>query len=66
MGVSYVTASQVISNLEDTGLLKEITGQKRYKVFRYDPYLALFNWQAITIPRETEDNGSVSKSEVPA
>ncbi len=63
MGVSYVTAAQVISNLEDADLLKEITGQKRYKVFRYDPYLALFNQQAIAIPREAEDKGSEDEVE---
>ncbi|MFO7716195.1 Fic family protein [Desulfosarcina sp.] len=63
MGVSYVTAAQVISNLEDSGLLKEITGQKRYKVFRYDPYLTLFNQQAIAIPGEVEDNGSEDEIE---
>jgi Fic family protein len=60
MGVSYVTASQVVTNLVDAGLLEEITGQKRYKVFRYEPYLGLFNRQAMVIPQETETPGSAA------
>lgn len=51
MKVSYVTASSVIQNMEELGILKEITGQKRNKVFRYEPYLKLFSNQAISLPR---------------
>lgn len=43
MDVSYVTASSVVQQMEGLGVLKEITGQKRNKVFRYDPYISLFN-----------------------
>lgn len=50
MEVSYVTASNVIGKLEEAGLLKEITGQKRNKVYRYEPYIALFNQQALMVP----------------
>ena len=39
MNVSYVTASSVIGQLTDLGILREITGQKRNKAFRYDPYV---------------------------
>lgn len=51
MGVSFVTAASVIGNMEEAGLLREITGQKRNKVFRYEPYVALFNRQAISRPQ---------------
>ena len=43
MDVSYVTASSVVQQMEGFGVLKEITGQKRNKVFRYDPYISLFS-----------------------
>ncbi len=50
MGVSYVTASSAIQNMEEMGILKEVTGQKRNKVFRYEPYMRLFSNQAISLP----------------
>ena len=54
MKVSYVTASSVIQNMAELGILKEITGQKRNKIFRYEPYLQLFSSQAISLPRTEE------------
>jgi len=65
MGVSYVTASSVIGNMEDAALLKEITGQKRNKVFRYEPYIALFNRQAISLSQELDEPDSEIKSGSP-
>lgn len=55
MDVSYVTASNVIGKMEEAGLLKEVTGQKRNKVYRYEPYIALFNQQALALPRDADD-----------
>jgi ribosomal protein S25 len=55
MEVSFVTASNVIGKLEETGLLKEITGQKRNKVYRYEPYIALFNQRALALPRDADE-----------
>jgi len=43
---SYMTAASAISRLEKAGLLTEITGQKRNRLFRYGPYLDLFSPQA--------------------
>jgi Fic family protein len=42
LGVSWPTAGKLITQLEARGLLQEITGQRRNRVFRYGPYLALF------------------------
>jgi Fic family protein len=58
MEVSYVTASSIIKQMEGLGILKEITGQQRNKVFRYEPYLELFSRQAISLPKEQEWTGS--------
>ena len=51
LNISYVTASSIIQKMEELGILKEITGQKRNKIFRYEPYLRLFESQAISLPR---------------
>ena len=42
MAVSWPTANKLIRSFQDRGLLEETTGQRRNRVFRYAPYLALF------------------------
>jgi len=42
LGVSWPTAGKLIGQLEKRDLLQEITGQRRNRIFRYGPYLALF------------------------
>jgi cell filamentation protein, protein adenylyltransferase len=43
LGTTFPTASRLVAGFEELGLLREITGQKRSRVFRYEPYLALFD-----------------------
>ena len=45
MACSFVTANRVVADLVEAGALKEITGQSRNRVFRYEPYLKLFERQ---------------------
>ena len=40
--ISFATANGLVKQLEDVGLLTEITGGRRRRVFSYDPYLDLF------------------------
>lgn len=40
---AFPTANRLISRFEDLGLLREITGQRRSRVFTYQTYLALFD-----------------------
>ena len=39
----FPTANRLVARFAEAGLLSEVTGQRRSRVFRYDPYLALFD-----------------------
>ncbi len=41
LGVAYPTANNLINNFANLGLLQEITGQTRDRIFKYSPYLDL-------------------------
>jgi Fic family protein len=47
LGIHYVTASKLIDRFHDLGLVTEITGRKRDRVFSYEPYLDLFREEPI-------------------
>jgi len=40
--VSFATANKLVESLSQLGLLSEVTGRKRDRIFRFAPYLALF------------------------
>ncbi len=42
LGVSYKAANDLISEMVQNGLLKEMTGQSRNRVFLFDEYIKLF------------------------
>jgi Fic family protein len=42
-GLTKAPANQLVARMVDLGLLVEITGQKRNRQFRYDPYVWLFD-----------------------
>jgi Fic family protein len=54
LGCSYVTAANIIQQLEKLSILQEITGQQRNRLFRYDPYITLFDRQALSLPATEE------------
>jgi Fic family protein len=41
--VSFPTANRLAARFEELGLLHEVTGQRRGRLFRYDSYLRLFD-----------------------
>jgi Fic family protein len=43
LGTTYPTASRLVGGLEDLGILVEITGRKRSRIYRYEPYISLFD-----------------------
>jgi Fic family protein len=43
LDVSFPTASRLVGRFEELRLLREITDQKRGRIYRFDPYLSLFD-----------------------
>jgi Fic family protein len=43
LGTAYPTASRLVLGLEEMGILKEITGRRRSRIYRYEPYVSLFD-----------------------
>lgn len=41
--VGFPTANRLVARFEDLGLLTEITGKRRGRLFRFEPYLRLFD-----------------------
>ena len=42
-GMSFPTANKAMSYLMETGIARELTGQRRNRVFSYDAYLSILN-----------------------
>ncbi len=42
LGVVFATANKLLKRFEELGLVNETTGGKKFRRFRYTPYLALF------------------------
>jgi len=53
LSTTFPTASRLVSSFEELGLLREITGRKRSRLFRYEPYLTLFD-DAIGVDEEAD------------
>jgi Fic family protein len=47
LGCAFVTAGKIVQQLVAAGLLQETTGQSRNRVYRYRPYLELFDNQSV-------------------
>jgi DNA-binding IclR family transcriptional regulator len=46
LDVSFSTAATLVSSFEELGILSEVTGFNRNRVYRYDDYLGLFSESA--------------------
>lgn len=53
LDVSFPTANRLVARFEELELLREVTGQRRGRLFRYEPYLRLFD-DAIKDEREPQ------------
>jgi Fic family protein len=54
LACSYVTAQRLVEQLEGMRLLKEVTGRKRNRRYRYQPYVDLFQRQNIAFPDQAQ------------
>ncbi len=43
LGVSYPSANDLVSRLVDIGILSDVTGRRRNRVFFYEPYISIFD-----------------------
>ena len=43
LDVAFPTANRLVGRFEELGLLRELTGQRRSRLFRYEPYMQLFD-----------------------
>lgn len=53
---AYVTASKTVEQFVEFGLLKEITGWQRNRLYRYEPYLILFQPLQSVTPQDFGNN----------
>ena len=42
VGIAFVTANKLVQQMESLGILEEITGRRRDRIFSYSPYVRLF------------------------
>jgi Fic family protein len=43
LGITFAAASGLVQRFAEAGILHEITGQARYRLFSYQPYISLFS-----------------------
>jgi Fic family protein len=46
LSIAFVTANKLVEQFAELGILQEITGRKRDRIFSYTPYVALFRDEA--------------------
>jgi Fic family protein len=60
MGCAYNTAAATVQQAESLGVVREVTGQQRNRLYRYDAYLTLFDRQALQLPTDSAERNSSS------
>lgn len=63
LGLSFATANTLVAQFEAAGILREVTGGRRRRVFRYDAYIALLEEDLpATIAGDPEETGYAGDS----
>ena len=65
LGVSWPTANKLVQQFEEAGILGEVTGHKRNRVYRYDPYVALFSEPVPTADEVAVQTTEADQASVP-
>ena len=53
LGITFATANKLVEGLQELNLLREITGRKRDRIFRFEPYLRFFEEEELGHPDDT-------------
>ncbi|MFT5492074.1 MAG: Fic family protein [Limisphaerales bacterium] len=61
LNCSYPTANNLLDALTEKGILREITGAKRNRRWRYDQYMELFQRQALRGLPESDSDGRATQ-----
>jgi Fic family protein len=63
LGISFGTANNLVEQFEDVRLLRETTGRKRDRIFRFDRYLELFagDEDSPADPKGVQETGRVAR-----
>jgi Fic family protein len=56
IGCTHPTAVKIARDLEARGWLRELTGQDRNRLYRYQPYMELFHRESVEAPFATAPN----------
>jgi len=59
LGVSPTTAGKVLDRLSTAGVLREVTGRKRDRIWRYDSYVDLFDEVTGQVEQDATLSGNV-------
>lgn len=51
MELSRPTITSALENLQDLGIVREMTGKQRYRVYAYDPYLSILDEGTQPLPK---------------
>jgi Fic family protein len=65
LGCAYGTANKLIKQFAELGFLTELTGWQRNRLYRYEPYLALFERPLLTTPPDRSEEVEIETSESP-
>jgi Fic family protein len=66
LGVSWPTASKLVQQFVSRGILREMTGLKRNRVYRYEPYLRMFVEPAPVDPNDASRVADATQSSQPS
>ena len=61
--IAYATATKLFGRFQEIGLVEETTGGKRFRRFRYTPYLLLFEDDASLLPAERDHEVPIQATE---